>query len=602
MPQPSKTPSRKSPKKSARTPAKPVRTNLSGVERAARYVDDVLAGRVLACKEVKQACKRHRNDLRASKRKDYPWFYDEGRAERFVRFHEALPHVKDDFHGHARRQEKFHLEDWQCFVYCSIFGWVDKKEGFRRFNDAYVEVPRKNGKTPNAAVVALYCFAADGEYGAEVFVGASSREQASEVGSVFDTARKMVLASPELRQAFGIWVNVNSLVIPEKNASFKKLKGNPQDGPAPHCVIADEYHEYKTNRLIEWARNGMVSRWQPLLFRITTAGTNTASPCYEMHREAQEVLEGRRKNDRLFTIIFTIDKGVDWKTEKALRMANPNFGVSVNPSQIKDEQFQARQSATKQASFKTKNQNIWLNAAQPWMNMDKWDSCFDAEMRIEDFQADPCVQAVDLASRKDTVSTARMFKRVLPTGEGGAVEEHYYVFTRHYLNSEQVRDEKNVHFADWAEKGYLIETEGNITSYLRVNDDLVADADALTMRELVFDPYHAAPLVQFLVAREDWPVGAVEIVDLKQTEENMSPAMKELEAAVLSRRFHHDGNPVLAWMVGNTRCRISQKENWYPVRENIGRKIDGTVAIILGLARLMTLELETYVSTEIRWA
>jgi phage terminase large subunit-like protein len=320
-----------------------------------------------------------------------------------------------------------------------------------------------------------------------------------------------------------------------------------------------------------------------------------------MHLEALEVLEGRRKNDRLFCIVYTIDKGVDWKTEKALQMANPNYGVSVNPAQIKDEQFQARQSATKQASFKTKNQNIWLNAAQPWMNMDKWDACLDPEMRIEDFRIDPCIQAVDLASRKDTVSTARMFKRRLPGPEEGALEDHYYVFTRHYLNSEQVRDEKNTHFADWADNGHLIETEGNITSYLRVNDDLVGDADALTLREMVFDPYHAAPLVQFLVAREDWP-GTVEIVDLKQTEENMSPAMKELEAAVLSGRFHHDGNPVLAWMVGNTRCRISQKENWYPVRENVGRKIDGTITMILGLARLMALEIETYVSTEIRWA
>ena len=188
----------------------------------------------------------------------------------------------------------------------------------------------------------------------------------------------------------------------------------------------------------------MTSRWQPLLFRITTAGTNTASPCYEMHLEAKEVLEGRRKNDRLFTIIFTIDKGVDWRTKKALMMANPNYGVSVNPRQIEDDQFQARQSATKQASFKTKNLNIWLNAAQPWMNMDKWDACFDPEMRIEDFALDPSIVAVDLASRKDTVSTARLFKRLANTGktneEGQSIfAQHYFAFTRHYLNSEQAR-------------------------------------------------------------------------------------------------------------------------------------------------------------------
>jgi phage terminase large subunit-like protein len=593
-------PLRSSRKKGESSFVPPVQTDLSGVERAKRYVADVLAGRVLACKWVKLACKRHRADLRASRRKEFRWHYDEARAERFIRFHEALPHVKDDFKGHARRHETFTLGDWQCFIYCSIFGWVDKKEGFRRFTDVYVEVPRKNGKTPGAAAVNLYGLCADGEYGAEIFAGASTKEQAGEVGSVFDTARQMALASPDLRAAFGLWCNANSMVVAETNSSFKKIKGQPMDGPAPHIVTADEYHEYKTNRLIEWAKTGMTSRWQPLLFRITTAGTNTATPCYEMHLEAMEVLEGRRKNDRTFFIIFTIDKGVDWKSKKALVMSNPNLGVSVNPTTLSEDQFQARQSASKQASFKTKNENIWLNAAQPWINMELWDKCFDPEMRIEDFAIDPCIEAVDLASHKDTVSTARLFKRKFSTGKEAVPQEHYYCFTRHYLNSEQVRDEKHPHFAAWVDGGALIETEGNITDYLRVNDDLAADADSLILRELVFDPYHAAPLVQFLVARPDWPY-SIETIELKQTEENMSPAMKEFEAAVMSGRFHHDGNPALAWMIGNMRCRISQKENWYPVRENVERKIDGGVAIILGVNRLMELKLESSASSEIRW-
>ena len=600
MTQKNQKPSSSSRKKVDNKPAINALIDQSGIERAKRYVDDVLSGRVLACKEVKLACKRQRSDLRASRGRDFRWRYDEKRAERFIRFFEGLPHVKDDFKGHARRHERFHLEDWQCFIFCTVFGWVDKKEGFRRFTDAYVEVPRKNGKTPGAAAVNLYGLCADGEYGAEIFSGASSREQAGEVGSVFDTARQMALASPELREAFGLWCNVNSLVVPATNSSYKKIKGQPMDGPAPHVVTADEYHEYKTNRIIEWAKTGMTSRWQPLLFRITTAGSNTGSPCYEMHLEAKEVLEGRRKNERTFFVIFTIDKGVDWKSKKALAMANPNLGVSVNPTTLAEDQFQARQSASKQASFKTKNLNIWLNAAQPWMNMDRWDSCYDPEMRIEDFKLDPCIEAVDLASHKDTVSTARLFKRQFPSGKDRVLVDHYFCFTRHYLNSEQVRDEKHPHFADWADRGQLIETEGNITDYLRVNDDLAADADTLILRELVFDPYHAAPLVQFLTARPDWPY-RIEIIELKQTEENMSPAMKEFEAAVISGRFHHNGNEALTWMIGNTRCRLSQRENWYPVRENVERKIDGTVAIILGINRLMQLKDDSHTSSEIRW-
>jgi phage terminase large subunit-like protein len=572
-------------------------TKQSYSERAHQYARDVISGEVLACHWVRQACNRHLGDLERSNQQGYRWIYDEQKAHRFCEFFEGLPHVKDDFRGHASRRETFKLEPWQLFIFCSIFGWVDRKQGFRRFNDAYIEVPRKNGKTPMAAGAALYCLTADGEYGAEVFAAASSKDQA---GEVFHAARNMAQACPDLREAFGVWVNAASLVVQSTGSVFKMLKGNPADGPAPHCVTADEYHEYLTNRVIEWASTGMTSRRQPLLFRITTAGTDPASPCYDMHLEVQEVLDGRRVNDRLFGIIYTVDKGVDWKSKKALKMANPNYGVSVNPDKIEEDQFQARQSSTKQVAFKTKNLNLWQNESKPWINMEYWDACKDDQMAIEDFAGDLGVNGVDLASRSDTVSTVRLFKRTLTNEESGAEEDHYYCFSRHYLNQTQVRDERNKHFAEWADAGFLIETEGNVTDYLRVNDDLAADANSLLLRELVFDPYHAAPLVQFLQARPDWNP-SVEAVQVKQSWENMSPPMKEFEALILTKRFHHDGNPVLAWMVGNTRCRISPRDDWYPERKNVNRKIDGTIAILLGLNRLMGMEVAAPVRSTVLW-
>ncbi len=546
---------------------------------------------------MRRACERHLADLERSERKESRWVYDAAKGDRFCKFFEGLPHVKDDFRGHASRRETFHLEPWQLFIFCSIFGWVDRKQGFRRFTDAYIEVPRKNGKTPMAAGVALYCLTADEEFGAEVFAAASSKEQA---GEVFFAARNMTLACPELREAFGVWVNSASLVVQETSASFKMLKGDPGDGPAPHCVTADEYHEYKTNRVIEWAKTGMMSRRQPLLVRITTAGTDPASPCYDMHLEVQEVLDGRRVNERLFGIIYTVDSGVDWKSMEAVRMANPNYGVSVNPEQINEDQFQARQSSAKQVAFKTKNLNIWQNESKPWINMEYWDACRDSTLAVADFAQELGVEAVDLASRSDTTSTVRLFKRLLSNKETGADEEHYYCFARHYLNEAQVRDERNKHFLEWVNQGYLIETPGTVTDYLRVNDDIAADANELLLRELVYDPYHAAPLVQFLQARPDWNQG-VEAITVKQSWENMSAPMKEFEALVLTGRFHHDGNPVLAWMVGNTRCRISPRDDWYPVRANVTRKIDGTIAILLGLGRLMTMPVGAAASGTVRW-
>jgi phage terminase large subunit-like protein len=567
-------------------------SSLSFAKRAEQYARRIVSKKILACVEVRQACKRHLDDLKRSRKASFKWKFDEVKANRVCRFVEGLPHIKDDFHKNAAHGELLHLEPWQIFILCSIFGWVHKEKGFRRFTEAYIEVPRKNGKTTIAAGVALYCFAADGEFGAEIFAGAASKEQAGE--GLFKDAKAMVEKSEDFRRAYGVWVNAASIVIQSKGASFRFLKGKPADGPSPHCVVADEYHEYKTDVLLDWARTGMQARLQALLFEITTAGSNTASPCYIKHLEVQDLLAGRIINDRLFGIIYTVDKGIDWKSKKAALMANPNYGVSVNPLTIENDQFQATQSAVKQNGFKTKNLNIWVNQKVAWMNMVKWEACADPNLKIEDFLQDRCIQAVDLASRRDTVSSVRLFRRVVNG------EDHYYCFSRHYLNEQQINDPKNSHFLEWKNQGWLIETPGDITSYLQVNDDLVADAKKLMLSELVFDPLHAAPLIQFLQAREDWNQG-VEISDLKQSEENTSAPMKEFEGVVLSGRFHFDGNPLLTWMVSNTICRVSLKENWYPVRENVERKIDGSVAIILGLNRWIAQPADPYTSPEISW-
>ncbi len=540
----------------------------------------MVAGRIVACLEVRQACRRHLGDLKRSKRRDYRWKFDEAKANRFCRFAEAFPHVKNDFHGNAARRELIRLEPWQIFIGCSIFGWVDKAKGFRRFSEAYVEVPRKNGKTTLAALIALYCFAAEGESGAEVFIAATSRDQA---GDIFRTVKLLAESSSDFRDAFGVWVNSFSLVIQSLAAALKILKGNPADGPSPYCTISDEFHEHPTDRIAEWHRTGAQARQQALLLQVTTSGSDTSSPCYNRHLDVQDVLSGRRFDDRLFCIIFTVDKEIDWTSKQAIVMANPNYGVSVNPETIEAHHFQAQQSAMQQNAFKTKNLDIWVDQKVAWINMVKWNACADPMLKIEDFLEDDCKEAVDLASKTDTVSIVRMFRREI---DG---EQHYYCFSRHYLNAERVRDKRNTHFLEWASKGYLIETPGNVTDYLQVCDDLVDDANQVMLRELVFDPFHAGPLIQILQAREDWVQG-VEIAELKQCEENTSNAMKEFEAVVLSGRFHFDGNPLLTWMVGNTICRVSQREYWYPVRENVERKIDGAVAIIFAMNRWMASE------------
>ncbi len=547
-------------------------------DRALWYTHAVIDDHVLACQEVHQACKRFLRDLKRSEKRTFRWKYDAARADRFCRFFEGFQHYKNDFRGHAQRGEHFRLEPWQLFGLCNIFGWVDKETGLRRFTEVYWEVPRKNGKTPMAAGVGLYGLTADNEFGAEVFAAASN-EKAAEEG-LFLAAKQMAEKSEAFREAFGVWVNAKSIVVQGRNASFKSLKAKPQDGPSPHVVLNDEKHEQKTDRIVDWARTGMTARSQPLLFEITTAGTNIASPCYARHCEAQEVLAGRRVNERFWCIIYTVDKDVPWTSKKAILMANPNYGVSVNPEQIEHDQEQAKQSTLRQNEFKTKNLDLWVNQATPWMNMVKWDACADQKLRIEDFATEDCIAAVDLASRRDTVSTARMYRRVIED------KPHFYAFMRHYLNEQQIRDPRNTHYQSWVERGALIETPGDVTSYLQVRDDLLADSVSLVMKELVFDPFHAAPFIQFLRERGDWN-SSTQIVDLKQNEEQQSAPMKEFEAAVYEGRFHFDANPVMTWMIGNTAVKISERDNWRPIRKHIDQKIDGTIAILLAFARWM---------------
>jgi phage terminase large subunit-like protein len=563
-------------KSSPRTPTAHASTEASHAARAIQYAEDVHSQKILACVEVRQAAKRFLNDLRKSKKKSYRWTYGETPANRFCKFFEGFRHYKNDFKGNASAGRNFRLEPWQLFGVCNIFGWVDKKTGLRRFTEVYWEVPKKNGKTPMAAGIGLFCFAADREFGAEVFAGAATMKASTD--GLFLAVKQMAESSAAFREAFGVWVNSGSLVIQSNNSTFKPLKAKPQDGPSAHCVIADEYHEYKTDRLIEWARGCMTARSQPLLVEITTAGTDTTTPCYAKHLEVQEVLEGRRTNERLWCVIYTVDKGIVFTSKKAILMANPNYGVSVNPEQIEHDQEQAKQSTIRQNEFKTKNLNIWVNQKVSWMNMVKWDACADKKLRIEDFNLETCIEGVDLASRRDTVSTARMFKRVIEE------KDHYYCFMRHYLNEQEIRDPRHTHYQAWADAGHLIETPGDITSYLKVNDDLAADSGSLVLRELVFDPFHAAPLIQFLRERGDWN-NAVTIIDLKQNEEQQSIPMKEFEAVIYDGRFHFDGNPVMSWMIGNTACKKSERENWRPIRKHVDQKIDGTIAILLAFAR-----------------
>lgn len=536
----------------------------SHCEAAYIYACHVVKGHRPACAEERKACQRFLDDL---EREDWPYTFDLEMAERVARFIEKLPHTKGRW---AAERKCIVLEPWQCFIVVNLFGWVDG-EGRRRFRDAYLRIPRKNGKSLLAAAIGLYMFCMDGEFGAEVYSGATTEKQAWEV---FRPAKLMCSRTPDLVSRFGIEVNAKNLNIMADASRFEPLIGDPGDGSSPSCAIVDEYHEHDADNLVETMETGMGARQQPLLLKITTAGSNHGGPCYLAEVEYRKLLDGVFKDDRSFVVMYGIDAEDDWTTVEALVKANPNYGVSVDADFLRTQQLAATRNPAKQNPFKRKHLNQWVGAHSAWLNMEDWKRCAE-DIRREDFHGESCVFSLDLASKIDITAFLQVFSRNI----GGKL--HYYAFSRFYLPEETVFDDPAGRYQGWVNAGLITATDGEEIDLNEIEQAVVDEMDHYPANEVVYDPWRATQLAQGLIAE-----GAT-AVEFRNTVANMSPAMYELEAAISSGRFHFDGNAVLTWMASNVVAKVDAKDNIYPRKQRPENKIDGMVALIMAVGRLM---------------
>lgn len=552
---------------------------LSFADRATRYARAVVAGEIPACKWHRLACERHLKDLDRIGSAGFPYVFSpeltdaEGvtyrPAERICRFAELMPHIKGDWAG---RGDRITLEDWQAFILASVFGWVHVVTGKRRFRVADLFVPRKNAKSTLASVIGNFMLAVDGEFGAEVYSGATSQDQAMEV---FRPARLMAIATPIYRQKYGVVANVSNLAVIEKNAKFEPVIGKPGDGASPSCAIVDEYHEHKTSELFDTMQTGMGARSQPLMLVITTAGSDISGPCFLHQKELEKILEGVMENDQRFGIIFGIDEGDDWTSEDVLIKANPNYGVSVGTDYLKAQQRDALADPRKQNTFKTKHLNVWVAAASPWLNLHHLQQAGDTSLDLEYFRGEECVVGLDLASKQDIASAVYEFKRRI---EG---EDHYYVVTRNYVPQAAVDKEENAHYRGWVNSGHLIVTPGNMIDLEQVQEDVLASSEIVVVRETAKDPWGGQQLGANLAAQ------GFEVVDIPQQVRYLSEPMKDIQALVDAGRFHHDGNPCSVWQFSNVEVAPDRNENIFPRKLRPQNKIDAAVATICAHNRAM---------------
>lgn len=546
------------------------------VEEANKYAKNVLAGKIPACRFVVAACKRHLDNLADSKDKDYPYTFDAAEAQRKISFIELLPHTKGEW---GFKRQLVTLEPWQKFAIACIFGWKRNKDGMRRFREAYLEVNRKNGKSVLAGGVGLAMFAADNEFGAEVYSGATTEKQAWEV---FRPARLMVKRTPMLMEAAGIEVNASNMNKPGDGSRFEPIIGNPGDGASPSCAIVDEYHEHDSDALYTTMLTGMGARKQPLMFTITTAGYNIEGPCYDKRREVVEMLDGTVPNDELFGIIYTLDEGDDWKDPAVLAKANPNIGVSVYQEYLESQQRRAIQQARFTNIFKTKHLGLWVTAKTGYFNVAQWEALKDTSLTLEQFEGQPCVLAFDLARKLDMNSMARLFWRDI---DG---KRHYYsVAPRFWVPEDTVNNTDNRRMAEryqkWVNAGLLLQTDGAEIDYREILEEAKLANQINPVQCSPIDPHGATNLSHQLDDEGLTPI------TITQNYTNMSDPMKELEAAIASGRFHHDGNPIMTWCIGNVigKTLPGNDDVVRPIKQGNDNKIDGAVALIMGVGQVL---------------
>jgi phage terminase large subunit-like protein len=547
------------------------------VDAAIKWARRVVKGQVPACKYIVAACQRHFDDVAASRTAAFIYKFDASAAERKIDFVQLLPHTKGEW---ALQRKRLELEDWQKFGLAMCFGWVKKRTGLRRFSEAYWEVPRKNGKSVIASGTGLAMFAADSEFGAEVYSGATTEKQAWEV---FRPARLMAQRTPQLLAAAGIEVNASNIAKPADGSRFEPIIGNPGDGASPSCAIVDEYHEHDTAALYDTMLTGMGARRQPLMFIITTAGSNVEGPCYDMRSRVIAMLDKSVPDDELWGWIWTIDEGDDWTDPRVLAKANPNIDISVYQEYLESQQRKAVKNASFQNTFKTKHLNVWVSARSVYFNMQAFAKCADTSLKWADFAGQACLMPIDLASKTDICCRLNLFYRYEDDGR-----LHYYsVNPQFYLPNQTIEygTERDVveRYQKWVNKGLLTAHDGAEVSFNGVRDDLLVDAADVALTEVPMDEWGGFQLAQDLT---DAGHAAVKIPKNTKT---FSPAMKELNAAILSGRFHHDGNPILAWMMGNVTAKVDANDNVFPRKEKSSKKIDGAVALMMAVGRAMVL-------------
>jgi phage terminase large subunit-like protein len=500
---------------------------------------------------------------------DELYYFDQRAAGVAVAFFEKLlVHTKGEWAG-----QPFKLLNWQKEqVIKPLFGMKRKSDGTRRFRRAYIEIPRKNGKSTIAAGIALLLLFADGEPGAEVYSAAADRDQAS---IVFDEAKAMVEGSKLLAKRAQVFKR--SIVIPGERAVYRVLSADAytKHGLNAHGIVFDELHAQPNRELWDVLNTSTGARRQPMMVMITTAGYDRESICWEQHEYARQVLAGIVRDDEFFAFIAAAEDDDDWQDPQTWRKANPSLGDTVKEDYLEAEARRAAISPAYQNTFRRLHLDQWTQQETRWLDMGEWEAC-GGPVDEKLLKGSVCYGGLDLASSSDIASLVLVFPS--ETGE----EEHFAWLPFFWIPKDNMIDrvrKDRVPYDVWVRQGLMEATEGNVIDYGAIIKKITELGERFHIKEIAFDRWGAIQISQMLEG------AGFTMVGFGQGFASMSGPTKELLRIVMDRKLAHGGNPILRWMADNMVVSTDPAGNVKPNKQKSREKIDGIVAGVMGLDR-----------------
>lgn len=534
------------------------------------YARNVLKGKIIAGPHVRAACQRHIDDLENAPSRGF--FFDVALAKRAIGFFKDVLRLN----GGGYEGKPFILDDWQCFIVGSLFGWIGG-DGYRRFRVAYVETGKGSGKSPVSAGIGIHGLVADGESRAEIYAVATKKDQAM---ILFRDAVAMVDQSPLLSKRLvksGVGQAVWNLAYHKTGSFFRPISSDDgQSGPRPHIALIDELHEHKTNVAVEMMRAGTKSRRQALIFMITNSGSSKYGPCWQYHDYGVKVASGQLIDDGFFSYVCSLDEGDDpFKDEKCWHKANPSLKIGLPGKRyIREQVKEARGMPSKEALVRRLSFCQWTEAKSPWISGQVWMGA-KRDYDWREFEGRTVYGALDLGSTTDLTGLVLWIEPI-------EQDEPWRLATFPFLPDDDLlhKEEKDrVPYLKWKSDGFLETTPGRAISKLAIIRRLAELQSHFEIKKLAFDRWRIEDLIQLA---EDEGIPLPEMVPFGQGFKDMSPALEKFETALLNGDVVHDGHPMLQWCAANAVTASDSAENRKLAKDKSTGRIDLMIAAVMG--------------------